>query len=127
MCIARSSELALSRSYEMKRSWMSWKEVSDKYGAEEAAARVRAGTIKAKRDEDDSRFWLFMVGSESSTDTMRTSKKARIDTQSKIDKNMAAKLSSSMDEVNLRDVENMWNASGEASTYLACKGFCSTA
>ena len=71
---------------------MSWKQICDRYGQEEAASRVRAGTLKAKRDPEDKRFWLFMSVQETAKDSMNRVKKARVSTNTKLDRKTGANL-----------------------------------
>jgi hypothetical protein len=97
---------------------MSWKQICDRYGQEEAASRVRAGTLKAKRDPEDKRFWLFMSVQETAKDSMNRVKKARVSTNTKLDRKTGANLQQALAQgpagSSLDEVEELWDGYGEA-------------
>ena len=94
---------------------MSWKEVTDKYGVEESRARVKSGSLKAKRDPEDKRFWLFMVNTEHGSDTFVHKKKASTKVENKISSRTASRLKDAMQHAGgLEDAEDLFDTEGEA-------------
>lgn len=84
---------------------MSWKEVQDKFGAEEAKARIRSGSMKARRDPQDRRFWQFMTVLERAEDSMQRRKSAGVATSAKVNQKTLSKVSSALNDCDFEDLD----------------------
>ena len=80
--ITHCEELKLTQESSLEGEWLSKKQALDAIGAEELKMRVQAGTIRTRRNKEDSRFWEFRLQTEK--DSFRTTKEVSTKVKSEL-------------------------------------------
>ena len=80
--ITHCEEFKLSQESSLEGEWLSKKQALDAIGAEELKMRVQAGTIRTRRNKEDSRFWEFRFQTEK--DSFRTTKEVSTKVKSEL-------------------------------------------
>ena len=80
--ITHCEELKFTQESSLEGEWLSKKQALDAIGAEELKMRVQAGTIRTRRNKEDSRFWEFRLQTEK--DSFRTTKEVSTKVKSEL-------------------------------------------
>ncbi|CAK0906702.1 unnamed protein product, partial [Prorocentrum cordatum] len=76
-------EINLDKSRKVEEDWVPFATAEKRWGKEELAARVKSGTIRARRDPKDTRFWEFQVVTDMTSVTCSFQKKLQLRSDSK--------------------------------------------
>ena len=104
-------ELNVARSQAKDLVWLTWKQLVDKHGEDEAKARVKAGTILARKDPKDNRYWQFLGETDSQKLTIEQIRGLKVQNAGKLKGNAAHALQSSTQaQWNVDDATDIWDA-----------------
>lgn len=105
----KAQALNVSRKQDNKLTWMTWKELTEKHGEAEAKARVKAGTVLARKDPKDNRFWQFLGETESQTLSVEQLKSLKVENAGKLKASHGLSLAGSMQgHWDLEDARDLW-------------------
>ena len=107
----QSTKLASVKTQTKDLKWLTWQELQTKHGEAEAKARVVAGTLKARKDPTDPRFWQFLSETQSCQVSLTQAKELNVlNTGKMATKDVEALLVAISSPQEEGMMEDMWNA-----------------
>jgi hypothetical protein len=110
------TSLEFNKKTKKQLSWLTWKQTLDKHGSEEAVSMVKAGTLVARRNPQDRRFWQFLSLEDSMEMSMELKKQVTGTRTGKVSSahldNYEQAALSELDESMIEDILSGKNTSG---------------